>query len=115
MLYFDDDVISVGYHQFLIAGYENPYIDTAGLCTYCLDNPLTMDQNQLTATTPANNILDHVLLRGIRGTVVQVHQGRRNNLKIRKKSGREWATLPFWFSSNIFFKSHVIYFFTQVC
>nr|XP_022344388.1 uncharacterized protein LOC111137281 [Crassostrea virginica] len=60
-----------GYHQFLIAGYENPYIDRAGLCTYCLDNPLTMDQNQLTATTPANNVLDHVLLRGIRGTVVQ--------------------------------------------
>lgn len=53
------------YHHFIMSGYDNPYVDKVGLCTYCRENPLTLAQNQMTSTPPENTILDHILVRGV--------------------------------------------------
>lgn len=65
--------ITASYHHFIMSGYDNPYINKVGLCTYCRENPLTLAQNEMTSTPPEDTILDHILVRGIHVSFTQVN------------------------------------------
>lgn len=96
------------YHHFIMSGYDNPYINKVGLCTYCRENPLTLAQNQMTSTPPEDTILDHILVRGIHVSFTQRvftenvpglfippsdHYGVQSTV-VNKKSDFQYALMP---------------------
>jgi endonuclease/exonuclease/phosphatase family metal-dependent hydrolase len=49
-----------GFERFVSAGFEDPYVDADGRCTFCSNNPL----NGFSDAVDEGAILDHVLLAG---------------------------------------------------